>query len=83
MEKICEHCIGDDLLSGLYGTWGKTQTMFLKNEAWNSLGPYEIKELQAWLSSKGVRQIITGRVDPPSRYDGNTITVDETVWENN
>ena len=81
-ENIWEVCVGDDLLSGLFGRWGKTETMFLSNEIWNGLDAKDRESLKEWLKEKGIGQIIVGRVVPSSRFYGNTITVDQTVWEN-
>ncbi len=81
-ENIWEVCVGDDLLSGLFGEWGKTKTMFLSNEIWGGLDAKERESLKEWLKEKGIMQIIVGRVVPSSRFSGNTITVDKTVWEN-
>jgi len=81
-ENIWEVCVGDDLLSGLFGEWGKTKTMFLSNEIWGGLDAKERESLKEWLKEKGIMQIIVGRVVPSSRFSGNTITVDKVVWEN-
>lgn len=81
VEKIWEHCVGDDLLSGLYSNWGQGYAMFLKKETWLGLSSEDRLALQAWLENKGIQQIITGRVVPSTRFDGNTITIDKTVWE--
>jgi hypothetical protein len=81
-ENIWETCVGDDLLSGLFGTWGRgVNTMFLSNEIWEDLDEKEIESLKEWLKDNAIRQIVVGRVIPSSRFTGNTITVDKTVWK--
>ena len=81
-ENIWETCVGDDLLSGLFGTWGKVNSMFLSNEIWESLDEKERDSLKEWLKEKRIRQLFVGRVIPSYRFSGNTITIDKTVWEN-
>lgn len=87
-ENIWEFCVGDNLLSGLFGEWGKDSmgnwigTMFLSNKIWDDLDAKEKESLKEWLREKGIRQLSIGRVIPSYRFSGNTITVDEIVWKN-
>ena len=87
-ERIWENCIGGNLLSGLFGQWGKDSlgrwvtTMFLSNEIWEGIGEKEREALKEWLKEHGVRRLSVGRVTPSRRFSGNTITVDRIVWEN-
>ncbi|MCB4428492.1 hypothetical protein FZX09_06715 [Synechococcus sp. MU1643] len=87
VERIWENCVGDDLLSGMFGVWGRDQNgwkkaMFLTHEMWNGLSASEKASLRVWLKEHNVRNIYTGRVVPSTRFSANTITIDETVWRN-
>lgn len=87
VERIWENCVGDDLLSGMFGVWGRDQNgwkkaMFLTHEMWDGLSASEKASLRAWLKEHNVRNIYTGRVVPSTRFSANTITIDETVWRN-
>ena len=86
-ERIWEHCVGDDLLNGMFGVWGRDQNgwkkaMFLTHEMWKGLSASEKASLRVWLKEHNVRNIYTGRVVPSTRFSANTITIDETVWRN-
>jgi len=86
VEQTWKHCVGDDLISGLFGHWGKEndgtwkRAMFLTEKAWRELDHNERVSLDAWLRSHKIRNIYTGRTRPSTRFDANTITLDRTVW---
>lgn len=66
---------------GIYTLWGRSLTMMIPRSSWNSLSASDRAALIGYVSTEHhVSQIIVGEVRPSDRIQGNTITVDETVW---
>jgi len=88
-RHLCD--VDDDLMnrfSRVLGHWGMEngkylRSMHLTRDMWSSLKEQEKEDLTYWLTTNDVREIILGSVKPSWRHEGNTITVDETVWSKN
>lgn len=71
---------------GIYGTWGRSEAMFLPKSSWEALSSEEKRDLidyvsRGWPDGRSVSQIIVGQVIPSPRLENsNTITVDTVVW---
>ena len=71
---------------GIYGTWGRSEAMFLPKSSWEALSSEEKRDLidyvsRGWPDGRSVSEIIVGQVIPSPRLENsNTITVDTVVW---
>ena len=71
----------------MFGVWGRDRNgwkkaLFLTQKMWDGLSPSDKANLNEWLKENEIRNVYTGRVIPSTRFDANTITVDDTVWTN-
>ncbi len=89
LEAECDYWGIDEYLPGgrvkvskaIFTTWGGKDVMMIPRGSWNSLSSQDKNDLVEYVSSRrGVSEVYVGTVRPSEKYDGNTITVDESVW---
>lgn len=74
------------VFKAIYGTWGRSEAMFLPKSSWEALSSEEKGDLidyvsRGWPDGHSVSRIIVGQVIPSPRSDNlNAITIDTVVW---